>query len=106
MTTKRDREREIGARLRAARQQHGLSLQAVEEKSGGIWKAVVVGSYERADRSITASRLCTLADWYGVPVETLISDDSPQQRQRAQRNEQIVAALAQAMAEITAGETP
>jgi hypothetical protein len=36
----------LGARLRSIRQQQGLSLQGVEEKSAGRWKAVVVGSYD------------------------------------------------------------
>jgi transcriptional regulator with XRE-family HTH domain len=43
----------LGARLRAIRTQQGLSLHGVEEKSRGRWKAVVVGSYERGDRSVT-----------------------------------------------------
>jgi transcriptional regulator with XRE-family HTH domain len=43
--------KQLGARLRAIRQQQGLSLQGVEEKSGGRWKAVVVGSYERGVRA-------------------------------------------------------
>lgn len=41
----------LGARLRHIRVQQGLSLQGVEAKSGGRWKAVVVGSYERGDRA-------------------------------------------------------
>ena len=43
-----DYSRALGARLRAIRNQQGLSLQGVEDKSHGRWKAVVVGSYERA----------------------------------------------------------
>jgi transcriptional regulator with XRE-family HTH domain len=43
--------RSLGARLRSIRTQQGLSLQGVEEKSNGRWKAVVVGSYERGDRA-------------------------------------------------------
>ena len=43
----------LGAKLRAIRQQQGLSLHGVEEKSKGRWKAVVVGSYERGDRAVT-----------------------------------------------------
>ena len=43
----------LGARLRSIRQQQGMSLQAVEEKSQGRWKAVVIGSYERGDRAVT-----------------------------------------------------
>ena len=58
----------LGARLRAIRTQQGLSLHGVEEKSRGRWKAVVVGSYERGDRSVTVQKLAELADFYGVPL--------------------------------------
>ncbi len=66
----------LGARLRSIRQQQGLSLQGVEEKSAGRWKAVVVGSYERGDRAVTVSRLAELADFYRVPVAELLPDAS------------------------------
>ena len=66
----------LGARLRSIRQQQGLSLQGVEEKSHGRWKAVVVGSYERGDRAVTVSRLAELADFYRVPVAELLPDDA------------------------------
>ena len=62
----------LGMRLRAIRQQQGLSLQGVEEKSDGQWKAVVVGSYERGDRAVTVQRLSELADFYGVPMSELL----------------------------------
>jgi transcriptional regulator with XRE-family HTH domain len=58
----------LGARLRAIRTQQGLSLHGVEEKSRGRWKAVVVGSYERGDRSVTVQKLAELAEFYGVPT--------------------------------------
>ena len=64
----------LGARLRSIRQQQGLSLQGVEEKSNGRWKAVVVGSYERGDRAVTVQRLAELADFYGVPVNELLPE--------------------------------
>jgi transcriptional regulator with XRE-family HTH domain len=64
--------KELGMRLRAIRTQQGMSLQAVERKSGGKWKAVVVGSYERGDRSISVTRLAELADFYGVPISELL----------------------------------
>jgi transcriptional regulator with XRE-family HTH domain len=64
----------LGARLRSIRQQQGLSLQGVEEKSNGRWKAVVVGSYERGDRAVTVSRLAELAEFYRVPVAELLPD--------------------------------
>ena len=66
--------RSLGARLRSIRTQQGLSLQGVEEKSNGRWKAVVVGSYERGDRAVTVSRLAELADFYRVPVSELLPD--------------------------------
>jgi len=64
----------LGNRLRAIRQQQGLSLQRVEERSGGRWKAVVIGSYERGDRAITVARLAELARFYDVPVAELLPD--------------------------------
>ena len=72
-----DYARALGARLRAIRQQQGLSLHGVEEKSQGRWKAVVVGSYERGDRAVTVQKLAELADFYGVPVSELLPDSSP-----------------------------
>lgn len=67
---------EVGQRLRRVRSQQGLSLQDVERRSEGQWKAAVVGSYERGDRNISASRLCELAEFYGVaPSEILPTDD-------------------------------
>jgi transcriptional regulator with XRE-family HTH domain len=67
----------LGARLRSIRQQQGLSLNQVEERSRGEWKAVVVGSYERGDRAVTVQRLSELADFYGVPVNELLPEPAP-----------------------------
>jgi transcriptional regulator with XRE-family HTH domain len=64
----------VGARLRALRKRRRLSLQAVEEKSGGRLRAVVVGSYERGDRVASIRRIAELAEFYGVPVDSLVSD--------------------------------
>src|SRR5438270_12168064 len=66
----------LGARLRSIRQQQGLSLQGVERKSAGRWKAVVVGSYERGDRAISVQRLAELADFYGVAMIDLLPGDA------------------------------
>lgn len=68
----REYAKALGVKLRAIRQQQGLSLQGVEQKSRGRWKAVVVGSYERGDRAVTMQRLSELADFYGVPVQELL----------------------------------
>lgn len=66
------RQRELGARLRRVRTQQGLSLAQVEQRSGGRWKAVVVGAYERGDRAVTIERLAELAAFYGVPLAHLL----------------------------------
>jgi transcriptional regulator with XRE-family HTH domain len=65
----------LGARLREIRQQQGWTLHAIERQSGGTWKAVVIGSYERGDRAITAQRLVELADFYGIPVLECLPTD-------------------------------
>lgn len=72
-----DYARALGARIRAIRQQQGLSLHGVEEKSKGKWKAVVVGSYERGDRAVTVQKLAELADFFAVPIAELLPDASP-----------------------------
>jgi transcriptional regulator with XRE-family HTH domain len=62
----------LGENLRRVRQERGLSLMRIEEKTEGRWKAVVIGSYERADRAVTVPRLAELAELYGVPVADLL----------------------------------
>lgn len=71
----REYARMLGARLRAIRSQQHLSLHGVERKSGGRWKAVVVGSYERGDRAISVQRLAELAAFYEVSVSDLLPRD-------------------------------
>ncbi|CAB4669058.1 unannotated protein [freshwater metagenome] len=68
---------ELGIRLREVRKQQKLSLNDLEERSSGRWKSVVVGSYERGDRSITAVNLERLAAFYGVPVSEFFPDPTP-----------------------------
>jgi transcriptional regulator with XRE-family HTH domain len=70
----------LGVRLRAVRRARGLRLQDVEELSEGRFKAVVVGSYERGDRAVSAHKLASLAAFYEVPVVELLPDE-----QRARR---------------------
>jgi transcriptional regulator with XRE-family HTH domain len=72
-----DYSKALGRRLRAAREQRQLSLRGVEAESGGRWKAVVVGSYERGDRAVTVERLAGLARFYGVPVVSLLPAGAP-----------------------------
>jgi transcriptional regulator with XRE-family HTH domain len=70
-----DYAKALGARLRDVRQRAGLSLQRVEARSGGRWKAVVVGSYERGDRAVTVQKLAELAHFYGVPLSEVLPPD-------------------------------
>lgn len=67
-------QRTLGARLRQARRARGLTLQDVEDRSGGRWKAVVIGSYERGDRAVSAARLTELANFLEVEVSELLGD--------------------------------
>ena len=57
----------LGARLRAVRRQHGMTLQQVHQRSGRRWSAVVLGSYERADRAVSVTTLADLASFYDMP---------------------------------------
>jgi transcriptional regulator with XRE-family HTH domain len=66
----------LGQRLRAIRIQQGLSLHGVEVKSGGRWKGVVIGSYERGARAVSVQRLSELAVFYGVPMAELLPEDT------------------------------
>ncbi|MEX0592798.1 MAG: hypothetical protein WD358_03220 [Nitriliruptoraceae bacterium] len=62
----------IGANLRRVRRDLGWSLADVERNSEGSFTAVVVGSYERGDRNITAVRMLELAGLYGLtPAQVL-----------------------------------
>lgn len=62
----------LGDRLRRVRQQQGLSLHDVEERSEGDLKASVVGAYERGERAVSITRLHRMADFYRVPVAELL----------------------------------
>jgi transcriptional regulator with XRE-family HTH domain len=72
-----DYQRRLGERLRAIRAQQDLTLQQVEERSQGRWKAVVIGAYERGDRAISAAKLADLSSFYGVPVSELLPEPTP-----------------------------
>ena len=54
-----------------------MSLRDVEHASEGVWKAAVVGAYERGDRNVTVPRLYDLAAFYGVPLSEILPDSGP-----------------------------
>lgn len=80
----------LGDRLRHVRQQQGLSLHDVEERSGGELKASVVGAYERGERTISISRLDRLAAFYRVPVSELLPSGARSGRAAVADTERIV----------------
>ena len=71
-TTPTSKAQRLGAQLRRIRHQQDMSLADVEQESGGRWKAVVVGAYERGDRAVSIPRLAALAEFYGVPLADIL----------------------------------
>ena len=65
-------------RLREIRKSKGWSLQDVEHHSNGKWKAVVISSYERADRAISLKKAISLMQFYQVPISELFPDVTTQ----------------------------
>ena len=72
-----DYAHQLGVTLRAVRRSKGLNLRDVEKESKGRWKAVVIGSYERGDRSVSVVNLVELAQFYGVRVAELLPEPPP-----------------------------
>lgn len=69
-----DFSRGVGNRLRAVRRQRRLSLDDVERQSGGKWSASAIGAYERGFRNLSLPRLRELAEFFAVPMATLLGE--------------------------------
>lgn len=67
----------ICARLRAIRTARGLSLLDVEIQSKREIRAVVLGSYERGDRSLSIKKAIALANFYAIPLTYLLEEPRP-----------------------------
>ncbi|MEI6844519.1 MAG: helix-turn-helix transcriptional regulator [Actinomycetes bacterium] len=63
---------DVALRLRLTRKSHGWSLGDVERLTRGRIKAVVLGSYERSDRTLSVKRAIELATLYHVPLSHLL----------------------------------
>ena len=89
-------EKALGDRLRAARTRRGLSLHGVEKKSGGRFTGVAIGTYERAERSVTVVKLAELAEFYGVSVVALLpggaAEETAEETAEAERGRLALAA--------------
>jgi transcriptional regulator with XRE-family HTH domain len=68
--------RQLGQRIRQIRQQRGLSLHEVEDRTGEEFKSSVLGAYERGERSLSVGRLMRLAAFYEVPVDQMLPGSS------------------------------
>jgi transcriptional regulator with XRE-family HTH domain len=66
----------LGSALRALRIARKWTLGDFERASGGKIKSVVLGSYERGSRSISVSKLETIAKIYEVPISGILKDSS------------------------------
>jgi transcriptional regulator with XRE-family HTH domain len=75
--------RQLGARLRAIREQRRWSLRDVHEASHGRFTGSAVGTYERGERGISVQRLSELAQLYGVPVERFLPENPIRENERA-----------------------
>ena len=61
-------------RLRAIRTSRGYSLGDVERASNRAIRAVVLGSYERGDRSLSIKKALSIAQFYGVSLSYLLEE--------------------------------
>jgi transcriptional regulator with XRE-family HTH domain len=73
----------VGEKLRRMRQDRGLSLQDVCERSGGSFVVSTLSAYERGKRSLSLERLCELADIYGQSPMSLLDIESDSSFPRA-----------------------
>lgn len=83
---------EIAASLRSIRKQKGFTLREVEVRSSGVWKAVVIGSYERGDRALSLNKAVALAIFYDVPLDQLLGIPA---RVLAKRRDRLILDLRQ-----------
>lgn len=65
--------RSVAERIRALRRERGWSLADVERLSRGSLKAVVLGSYERGDRTLSLNRAIEIANIFSIPLAHLLA---------------------------------
>jgi transcriptional regulator with XRE-family HTH domain len=86
-----DRERRyvelVGEKLRRLRQDRGMSLQEVCERSGGSFVVSTLSAYERGKRSLSLERLYELAALYGQSATSILDiEDDPEFQRTLTRN--------------------
>lgn len=68
-----DIDRQVGARLRLARQLRNISQETLGEEIGVTFQQIQ--KYERGANRISASRLYTLANFLGLPLSYFFNED-------------------------------
>ncbi|MFY8197610.1 MAG: helix-turn-helix domain-containing protein [Candidatus Planktophila sp.] len=64
---------QIRGRIRQLRREKGLTLLECEIQSRGRIRAVVLGAYERGDRSMSLKKVIEIAELFEVPLAHLIA---------------------------------
>lgn len=67
----------VGEKLRRLRQERGLSLQDVCDRSGGSFVVSTLSAYEHGKRSLSLERLVELSDIYGISPTALLDVEEP-----------------------------
>jgi transcriptional regulator with XRE-family HTH domain len=80
----------LGEHLRDVRRQQGWSLNDIEVASEGLFKASVLGAYERGDRTVSIERLRQLAEFYRVSVGELLPRASTREPHRAEEGQVVI----------------
>jgi transcriptional regulator with XRE-family HTH domain len=73
---------QIRGRIRQLRREKGLTLLECEILSRGRIRAVVLGAYERGDRSMSLKKVIEIAELFGVPLAHLIAADLQPEQSR------------------------
>ena len=66
---------QIRGRIRQLRREKGLTLLECEIQSRGRIRAVVLGAYERGDRSMSLKKVIEIAELFEVPLAYLIATE-------------------------------
>lgn len=73
---------QIRGRIRQLRREKGLTLLECEILSRGRIRAVVLGAYERGDRSMSLKKVIEIAELFGVRLAHLIAADLQPEQSR------------------------
>jgi transcriptional regulator with XRE-family HTH domain len=78
----------IAGRIRRLRKARGWTLAEAEKRSHGQLKAVVIGSYERGDRSMSIDRAIEIANLFSIPLSELLAE--PASRTQTDSDQEVL----------------